>query len=45
MARPRIFVSYTYYDLKHIRKSLESFIDNMDYEPVLFESGDVDFDT
>lgn len=43
MAKPRIFVSSTYYDLKHIRTSLESFIENMGFESVLFESGDIAF--
>jgi Mg2+ and Co2+ transporter CorA len=43
MAKPRIFVSSTYYDLKHIRDRLESFIESFGYEPVLFESGDVPF--
>jgi hypothetical protein len=43
MARPRIFVSSTYYDLKHIRASLEAFIDSVGYEAVLFESGDISF--
>ena len=43
MARPRIFISSTYYDLKHIRNALEDFIDGMGYESVLFESGDIPF--
>ncbi len=43
MAKPRIFVSSTYYDLKHIRASLEAFIHSFGYEPVLFESGDIGF--
>lgn len=43
MAKPRIFVSSTYYDLKHIRKNLESFIESMGYDSVLFESGDIPF--
>ncbi len=43
MAKPRIFVSSTYYDLKHIRNSLEAFIEGFGYEPVLFESGDIPF--
>lgn len=44
MAKPRIFVSSTYYDLKHIRKSIELFIGEMGYESVLFENGDIPFD-
>jgi len=43
MAKPRIFISSTYYDLKHIRNALEDFIENMGYESVLFESGDIPF--
>jgi hypothetical protein len=41
--KPRVFVSSTYYDLKHIRSSLETFLTNYGFEPVLFESGDVTF--
>ncbi|MGV3681344.1 MAG: DUF4062 domain-containing protein [Acidovorax sp.] len=43
MAKPRVFVSSTYYDLKHIRASLEAFIDSLGYESILFESGDIPF--
>jgi len=43
MAKPRVFVSSTYYDLRHIRNSLERFIESLGYEPVLFESGDIPF--
>lgn len=43
MARPRIFVSSTYYDLKYIRNSLEVFIDGFGYESVLYEQGDIPF--
>jgi len=41
MARPRIFISSTYYDLKHLRSSLENFIESLGYEPVLSEKGDI----
>jgi hypothetical protein len=44
VAKPRIFVSSTYYDLKHIRNNVESFISGFGYEAVLFESGDIAFD-
>jgi hypothetical protein len=37
MARPRVFVSSTYYDLKHLRSSLETFIDRLGYEAILSE--------
>ncbi|HTD98120.1 MAG TPA: DUF4062 domain-containing protein [Mucilaginibacter sp.] len=43
MAKPRIFVSSTYYDLKHIRRHIESFIKQFGYDSVLFESGDIPF--
>jgi len=41
MARPRIFVSSTYYDLKHLRSSLENFIEGLGFDPVLSEKGDI----
>ena len=43
MAKPRVFVSSSYYDLRHIRNSLENFIESLGYEGVLFESGDIPF--
>src|SRR5674476_683826 len=44
MVKPRVFVSSTFYDLKYIRNSLESFIESIGYEPVFFEDGDVPYD-
>lgn len=44
MAKPRVFISSTYYDLKYIRSGLEQFIDELGYEPVLFESGHIPFE-
>lgn len=41
MAKPRIFISSTYYDLKHLRSSLENFIESLGFEPVLSEKGDI----
>ena len=41
MAKPRVFVSSTFYDLKQVREDLDSFISGLGYEAVLFESGDV----
>lgn len=41
MARPRVFVSSTYYDLKYIRASLENFIDSLGYEAILSEKGSI----
>lgn len=34
MAKPRIFVSSTYYDLKHIRSSPENVIESSGYEDI-----------
>ena len=41
MAKPRLFISSTYYDLKVVRADLERFIREMGYEAVLFEKGHV----
>lgn len=41
MAKPRIFISSTYYDLKHIRYSLDIFISGLGYETILSEKGDI----
>jgi hypothetical protein len=43
MAKPRIFVSSTYYDLKHIRADLERFIREQGYDPVLNEKGHIPY--
>ncbi|KAA3631810.1 MAG: DUF4062 domain-containing protein [Calditrichaeota bacterium] len=41
MAKPRIFISSTYYDLKHIRASLDNFIEALGFESILSEKGDI----
>jgi hypothetical protein len=41
MAKPRIFISSTYYDLKHIRSSIENFIESLGYESILSEKGSI----
>lgn len=41
MAIPRVFISSTCYDLKHIRENLKYFIKTIGYEPVLSDEGDV----
>ncbi len=41
MARPRVFISSTYYDLKHLRSSIENFVENLGFDPVLSEKGDI----
>jgi hypothetical protein len=37
MARPRIFISSTYYDLRYIRSSLEIFIEALGFDAILSE--------
>jgi Domain of unknown function (DUF4062) len=41
MARPRIFVSSTYFDLRVLRADIERFVREMGYEAVLFERGHI----
>lgn len=41
MAKPRVFISSTFYDLKHVRSSLESFIASLGYDPILSEKGSI----
>lgn len=43
MAKPRVFVSSTYYDLKYLRSSLENFIKSLGFEPILSEKGNIAF--
>lgn len=43
MARPRIFVSSTFYDLRSVRDDLDRFIRESGYEPVRHESGHVSY--
>lgn len=43
MAKPRFFISSTYYDLKSIRSELEAFLTNLGYEPVLNEKGHISY--
>ncbi len=43
MARPRIFVSSTYYDLRQVRADLEDSIEALGYEPVLHEAGAIPY--
>ena len=37
MAKPRIFISSTYYDLRNIRSDLERYIKERNYDPILNE--------
>lgn len=43
MARPKVFISSTYYDLKYIRASLENFVTSIGYDAVLSEKGNIAF--
>lgn len=43
MAKIRVFISSTFYDLEQIREDLEKFIENFGYEPVLSEKGDIPY--
>lgn len=41
MAKPRIFISSTFYDLRHVREDIERFIRELGYEPVRHEKGNI----
>lgn len=43
MAKPRIFVSSTYYDLRTVRDDLDRFIREIGYEPVRHERGHISY--
>lgn len=43
MAKPRVFVSSTYYDLKHVRAALAEFIESLGFEPILHERGTIPY--
>lgn len=43
MAKPRIFISSTFYDLKQVRIELDKFIESLGYEPVRNEEGDIPY--
>ena len=43
MAKPRIFISSTYYDLKQTREDIASFITSLGYEAVRNEEGNIPF--
>lgn len=42
--KPRIFVSSTFYDLKYVREDLAGFIRAHDFEPIMFEEGDIGYE-
>lgn len=41
--KPRVFVSSTFYDLKYIREDLSNFIKSYNFEPIMFEDGDIGY--
>ncbi|PAM93425.1 hypothetical protein B4N84_17935 [Flavobacterium sp. IR1] len=43
MAKPRIFLSSTFFDLKQIRTDLDLFIETLGYETVRNEEGDISY--
>lgn len=43
MAAPRVFISSTYYDLRHVREDVGNFIKSMGYEPVMHDRGGVTY--
>ena len=43
MARPRIFISSTYYDLKHVRADIERSIRSLGYETIRHETGSIPY--
>ncbi len=44
MATPRLFISSTCYDLQEVRYQLRTFIEEIGYEPVMSEFGDIFYD-
>lgn len=43
MAKPRIFISSTFYDLRQVREDLERFIKELGYDPVRNETGSIPY--
>ena len=43
MAKPRVFISSTFYDLRQYRLELDKFIESLGYEPVRNEEGDIPY--
>ncbi|MBL7703118.1 MAG: DUF4062 domain-containing protein [Ferruginibacter sp.] len=43
MAKPRLFISSTFYDFKQVRSDIDAFIDNLGYEPLRNEEGDIPY--
>ena len=43
MAKPRVFISSTFYDLLYVREDLERFITGLGYEPIRHEAGQIPY--
>ncbi|MDQ7778620.1 MAG: DUF4062 domain-containing protein, partial [Planctomycetota bacterium] len=43
MARPRVFISSTFYDLKQVRADVERFISSLGYEAIRHEAGAIPY--
>lgn len=43
MAKPRVFISSTFYDLKQIRSDIDSFIHSLGYESIRNEEGNIPY--
>ncbi len=43
MAKPRVFISSTYYDLRQVRADIERFVKECGYEPVRSETGSIPY--
>jgi hypothetical protein len=43
MAKPRVFISSTFYGLKQTRADIDLFLDQLGYEPVRNEEGDIPY--
>lgn len=43
MAKPRIFISSTFYDLRQVRNDLQRFISEIGYDPIQHERGQVPY--
>ena len=43
MARPRVFISSTFFDLRQVREDLERFILELGYEPIRHETGAIPY--
>ena len=41
--KPRVFISSTFYDLKQVRTDLDAFIENLGFEPIRHEDGDIPY--